>query len=204
MWALRNRNWKEADRLSVDLCFLHSMGNANWLLLFVPHCWGCSLYNFQNLRFYLQKADTYILPPKKNSPNKIFSKQWILQVQTRIFVPCQCWLYFQIISKILRFYSYSAKLKKYSKDFKVFLSSAFWFHSLFLEPNKNLFSYKTTYSSGILTKSTEFQPNLHYEILQLLLIKYFPYSSTHSFIHVNKYKLNTCFVRHCGRHGVTS
>lgn len=41
-------NWKEANRLSVDLCFVHSMGDANWLLLFLPHCWSCSLYNFQN------------------------------------------------------------------------------------------------------------------------------------------------------------
>ena len=64
-------NWKEANRLSVGLCFVHSMGNANWLLLFFPHCWSCSLYNFQNWRFCLQKVDTYILPPKKNSRNKI-------------------------------------------------------------------------------------------------------------------------------------
>lgn len=27
-------NWKEANRLSVDLCFVHSMGDANWLLVF--------------------------------------------------------------------------------------------------------------------------------------------------------------------------
>ena len=55
----------------------------------------------------------------------------------------------------------------------------------------------------ILTKSTEFEPNFHDEIQQLLLIKYFPYPSVHS-IQVNQYKLNTCFVRHCRRQSLSS